>query len=90
MVRAIKWVDEVTSINPVFIRFILIVIHGPQGGGGSTLRDNLGDPGRAGLQLLCARGRHHNDCGWNGHLQHRKECTSVQGDFRFNTRLKLQ
>ena len=54
----------------------------PQGGGGRPLRDNLGDLGRAGLQLLCARRRHHNDGGWNGYLQHRQECKQVQGDYR--------
>ena len=84
------WMRLSTSLDPHHLQ---IDCH--QGCGGCPVRDNPGDPGRAVLQLLCPRRRHHNDRGWNGHLQHRQECREIQGDcLRLQiadlTRLELQ
>ena len=69
------WMRLSTSLDPHHLQ---IDCH--QGCGGCPVRDNPGDPGRAVLQFLCPRRRHHNDRGWNGHLQHRQECRQIQGD----------
>ena len=67
--------------NKYYFHFVIFTKNYLQGGGGCSLRDNVGDPGRARLQLLCPWRRHHNDCGWNGHLQHCQECRPIQGDW---------